>query len=307
MKKLAVVCGILFLTGCEKKTELQKKIRVVCTTSMLADMAREIGGEMVETCALMGPGIDPHVYRARAGDVDTLSHADIIFFNGLHLEGKMGDLLAHIGERIPSFALAETLPQSLLRASNFAGLYDPHVWHDVSLWKQIVPRMSKELSSLDPEHASYFEENGLRYSAELTALDDWIKKKFLAVPKKKRILVTAHDAFAYFGAAYGFTVVGLQGISTDAEIGIRDVQELVSFIVENKIPVIFVESSIPQRSIRAVQEAVRASGWQVSIGDELFSDALGDASTGGETYIKMIQHNVTAMVDGLLNGYKRES
>lgn len=275
------------------------KIDVICTTNLILDAVQRVGGKCIQARSLMGPGVDPHLYRAREGDIHALIAADIIFYNGLHLEGRMGDLLGKMKERKHIIAVADCIPKNQLRSTEFAEIYDPHIWHDVALWQQVVGYIAKELASSAPEHTSYFMQNAQAYVQELEGLQYWIHNALRSIPLEQRILVTAHDAFGYFGRAYSFTVVGLQGMSTDSEVGAKDVMDLVSFLVSKHVPVIFIESSIAQRNIEAVQKACAFRGWPIKIGDELFSDALSDAEGPASSYIDMIKHNVTAMIEGL--------
>ncbi len=277
-----------------------KTITVVCTTSMITDMVQRIGGTNIMVQGLMGPGVDPHLYRARESDLHKLVAADIIFYNGLHLEGKMVEVFASMSWYTKTVAVTDVIPKDQLRSTGFTDMYDPHVWHDVHLWMRVVQYISDNLIVIDPDHADDYQNNTKQLLQKLELLDQYIKKQAKKVSVSQRILVTAHDAFGYFGIRYGFEVVGLQGLSTDSQIGTKDIQQLASFIVEKKIPAMFVESSIPQRSIKAVQRAVEARGWQVAIGKELFSDALGDPETRAGNYIGMIRHNVDAIVSGLI-------
>lgn len=275
-------------------------LRVVATTGMVADLAQRVGGDRVAVRALMGPGIDPHLYKASEGDLRRLEEADVILYNGLHLEAKMADVLEEIGEsgRVTR-AVAEAIPPHLLiRVSE--SQVDPHVWFDVSLWRYALIAVRDTLADVDPAHAPVYRANAEAYLAELDALDAWVAAQASRVPRERRVLVTAHDAFGYFGAAYGFEVRGLQGISTVSEASARDVAELADFIVERRIPVIFVESSVSPRTIQAVQAAVAAQGFVVEIGASLFSDAMGDPGTPEGTYPGMVRHNVRAIVSGLL-------
>ncbi len=287
---------IYFVMG---KSSKPHQFFIVCTTTIIADAVQHIGGEYIFTKTLMGPGIDPHLYRARESDVSALSNADIIFYNGLHLEGKMGDIFAQMNRYVPTIAVAESIPIEKRISSDFAGMYDPHVWHDVSLWMHVIPVITCALSKKDPDHASYYQENAKSYSLKLKELEADIRKKITSISKHQRILVTAHDAFAYYGRAYGFQVVGLQGISTDAQVSAYDIQKSVKYIIENDIPALFLESSIPPQSIEAVQRAVQAGGYDVVIAQELFSDSLGDQSTTAHTYCGMIQYNTEVIVSAL--------
>jgi manganese/zinc/iron transport system substrate-binding protein len=279
----------------------KKHFTIVTTTSMLADAVRMIVRDVphTEVHGLMGPGVDPHLYRARESDVHTLAAADLIVYNGLHLEGKMGQVLEGMQRFAATIAAADALDTTLLRATEFENLYDPHIWFDVSLWIMIVRYIQENISALDPEYAALYTKNSDEYIAQLEQLNSYIKNRINEIDTAKRILITAHDAFGYFGAAYGFTVVGLQGLSTDCDISTKDIQELADYIVEKKIPALFVESSIPQRSLVAVRNAVAARGYKVTLGAKLYSDALGDEQSGASSYFTMVKYNVDAIIDSL--------
>lgn len=274
---------------------------VVCTTTMLADTVRILSGNSddINIITIMGPGIDPHLYRAREGDVHRIANANLVLYHGLHLEGKLGDLFAGMQVYVPTVAITEVINPAKLRGSGFAGIYDPHVWHDVALWILCVENVQNALMQRNPHSAQEYAKNAEKYIQELHQLDRWIHEQIQSIPQEKRILITAHDAFAYFGKAYGLEVLGLQGISTESEIGTKDIIDMVKHIIENKIPVMFVESSVPTRSAQAVQQAVAASGWSIVLGEELFSDSLGDIKSGADTYVHMMHHNVCAIVSGL--------
>lgn len=276
------------------------ELRVVTTVGMVQDAVERIGGERVRVEGLMGPGVDPHLYKASEGDVRRLERADAIFFVGLHLEAKMADVLERVGERRLARPCGEGIAsERLRRPAAFGGQYDPHVWFDVGLWRGCVEEIRDALADADPAHAGLYRENARRYLAELDALDAEVRRKAATVPAERRVLVTAHDAFGYFGRAYGFEVVGLQGISTASEAGAKDVDRLASFIAERRIPAVFVESSVAPRTIEAVREAVRARGFDVQIGGELFADAMGSAGTPEGTYVGMVRHNVDTIVEAL--------
>ncbi|MFT5171302.1 MAG: manganese/zinc/iron transport system substrate-binding protein [Candidatus Marinamargulisbacteria bacterium] len=284
-------------------TNEDKKIKIVCTIGMITDIVEKVGGVYVDVDGLMGPGVDPHLYRASAGDVSRLAAAQIIFFNGLHLEAKMGEILEQMNGRKVTVAVTDLMPrEKLTKPPEFEGLYDPHVWFDVALWRYAVDQVQASLSKFAPEHEADFLKNADIYRLEMKKLDGEIRAKVKGVSKDQRVLVTAHDAFGYFGRAYGFEVKALQGISTDSEAGTKDVQKLASFIAQRKIKAIFIESSIPRRNIEAVQAAVRAKGWDVAIGGELFSDAMGNPGTPEGEYLGMVRHNVSAIVLGLIAG-----
>lgn len=295
--------SLVLAAGCvpEEEPDPLGRVNVVATIGMIADVAAEVGGDRVVVTGLMGPGIDPHLYKASEGDVRRLFRADVIFYNGLHLEARMGEVLEHMGDRVRTVAVAEVIPRSRLqRPPEFEGAYDPHVWFDVSLWMLAVEAVRDGLIAEDPEHRDEYEARAASYLAELEALHGYVLAQAERVPPDQRVLVTAHDAFNYFGRAYGFEVRGLQGISTASEAGTADVQELAEFIAERRIPAVFVESSIPQRTIEAVRAAVRARGFEVEIGGELYSDALGDEGSGAGTYVGMVRHNVDTIVGALL-------
>lgn len=279
-------------------------INIVATTGMITDIAQVVGGEHVKVRGLMGPGVDPHLYKASAGDVALLSGAGLIFYNGLHLEGKMSEIFEQMKKRgINTVAVTDGIDRSLLETPpQFEGNYDPHVWFDVTMWMKAVETVRDTLVSIDPGNAVEYRTNTEAYLKELSALNEYVTAKASLLPEDKRVLITAHDAFSYFGRRYGFEVRGLQGISTVSEAGTQDVQNLAAFIVERKIPAIFVESSVPPKFIEAVQAAVEAKGFDVKVGGSLYSDAMGNPGTPDGTYIGMVRHNIDTIVGALLNG-----
>jgi manganese/zinc/iron transport system substrate-binding protein len=277
------------------------KVQVVATTSIVGDTVEAVGGDRVEVAALMGPGVDPHVYKASEGDVIELAQAEAVFYNGLHLEAKLADVFERMGSRVPTYAVADAIPRSrLLAPPQFSGAHDPHVWFDVRLWMKAVERVRSALSELDPGGAVEYRRRAAVQLRKLAALDRYVQRQAERVPPRRRVLITAHDAFNYFGRAYGFEVRGLQGISTVSEAGTGDVRELADYIAERRIPAIFVESSVSPRAIEAVREAVGSRGFDVQIGGRLFSDALGEPDTPAGTYLGMVRHNVDTIVRGLL-------
>jgi len=286
---------LLFFRSTQKK---QTRL-IVCTTSIIADVVHAIVDGHIPVKTLMGPGVDPHVYRPRESDVQALSEADLIIYNGLHLEGKMGDMFAHMQARTPTIAVSDALPSEHYIESDFQGLYDPHIWHDVSLWSGVVPYIAHAIIKLDPERAQIYTKNAHAYWCRLQELHEYVLHKVAQLPSTSRELLTAHDAFSYFGRAYGFTVIGLQGISTDAVVSTKGIQKMADRIARKQIKSIFLDSSIPSKSIEAVQRAVASRGWQVHIAPELFSDSLGDKSTTADTYCGMIKHNIDVIVDSL--------
>lgn len=283
-----------------RKDFSKRRIRVVTTTGMVADAVKNVGGERVDVISLMGPGVDPHLYKASEGDVNRMQNADVIFYNGLHLEGKMTEIFERMTSRKPTVAIAEKIEkQFLLAPPEFEGNYDPHIWFDVNLWMKAIPLIAETLMELDSLHQREYSNNLDVYLAMLKELQAYVVQRAGEVPADKKVLITAHDAFNYFGQAYGFEVRGLQGISTASEAGTADVQNLAQFIVAKKIPAIFVESSVPPRSIEALQAAVHSRNFKVKIGGNLFSDAMGDEGTPQDNYLGMVRHNIDTIVDAL--------
>ena len=303
MMNAEVVFVLLLVMGCGGAPEPEGGggVKVVATTNIVADLVRTIGGPQVEVEALMGPGIDPHLYKASAGDVRRMSSAEVIFYSGIHLEGKMSEILERMGEReVRTVAVAECVPEEdLIESAAFSGLHDPHVWFDVELWSGTVGCVVEALVALDPDHAEGYRERAANYVEELRSLDSWVRKRVGDLAPEKRILVTAHDAFGYYGRAYGFEVRGLLGVSTASEAGTSDVQELADFIVEEEVPAIFVETSVPPRYVQALQEAVQARGFGVEIGGSLYSDSLGDAGSPVGSYAGTVRANVETIVTAL--------
>lgn len=300
---LLVLSLALFLSACttEAKGNSNGKLNIVTTTGMIADIAKNVGGDNVQVTALMGAGVDPHLYKASEGDVRRLQEADLIFYSGLHLEAQMGEVLEKLNDfGIKTVAVTDKIDRSILLANpQYPDQYDPHVWFDVTMWMKAAEQVKETLVETDPANGSEYEANAQAYLAQLEELHQYVLSRAQEVPAEKRIIITAHDAFNYFGRAYGFEVRGLQGISTEAQAGTADVQELARFIVEKQIPAIFVESSVPQRNVEAVQAAVQAQGFDVQIGGSLFSDAMGSEGTPEGTYIGMVRHNIDTIVSAL--------
>ncbi|HEX6039360.1 metal ABC transporter solute-binding protein, Zn/Mn family [Longimicrobium sp.] len=296
-----LACVLVTACAPPEPPEAEGRLNVVATIGMIRDVAENVGGPYVNVTGLMGPGVDPHLYKASEGDVRRLFRADVIFYGGLHLEARMGEVLHEMGSRTRVAAVSEVIPvDRRLAPPEFQGAYDPHVWFDVRLWAMTVDVIEHTLSQADPAHARDFAANAARYRRQLDELDRYVRAQAARVPPERRVLITAHDAFNYFGRAYGFQVRGLQGISTAAEAGTADVQGLAEFIATRRIPAIFVESSIPRRTIEAVQEAVAARGYEVRIGGSLYSDAMGNPGTPDGTYIGMVRHNIDTIVGALL-------
>lgn len=303
--------GLLFfaavlLWGCGGNNAQQDagRVRVVATTTIVGDLVRAIGGPDIALDVLMGPGIDPHLYKASAGDVRRMGSARAVFYNGLHLEGKMSEVLEEMGERgVTTIAVGECVPEDrLITSAGFSGIHDPHVWFDVGAWSLTADCVGEALAALDPSNAEVFHERAGAYSRELDALDAWVRERVGVLPPEQRILVTAHDAFSYFGRAYGFEVRGLLGVSTASEAGTSDVQELATFIAERRIPAIFVETSVPPRYVEALAEAVAARNRVIEIGGSLFSDSLGDPRSPAGTFSGTVRANVETIVVALSGG-----
>jgi len=301
MKKLLVVCILLSLIACKNGKEEDGRLNVVTTTTMITDLVKNIGGDVINVEGLMGAGVDPHLYKASEGDVSKLYNADVIFYNGLHLEGKLVEVFEKMeSQEKVQVALAEGLDKSgLIGSDYFASNYDPHVWFNIGYFKEFANAVAEVLVKADPENSTIYQSNLDSYLKKLNDLETEINEQIATLPEEKRILVTAHDAFNYFGEAYSFEVVGLQGLSTATEAGVQDVQRLSDFIIEKQVKAIFVESSVPRRTIEALQEAVLAKGAEVTIGGSLYSDALGDPGTEEGTYVGMFKYNVSTIVNEL--------
>jgi manganese/zinc/iron transport system substrate-binding protein len=302
---LVVAAAALALgSGCERSDARAGidggRLRVVTTVGMLADMAHEVGGECVTVTALMGPGVDPHLYRASASDVTKLRDADVILYGGLNLEGRMSEVLERLRRQVTTLAVLEALPRSrLLDHPTYRGHFDPHAWMDPGLWADAVAAVAEVLAGERPECRDAIEERTVVYVGRLQALDSWVRETVASIPEPTRALVTAHDAFHYFGRAYGVEVVGIQGVSTEAEASLADLRQVAELVARRRIPAVFVESSVNPRNIEAVQAAVRDRGWDVRIGGQLFSDAMGAAGTWQGTYIGMIRSNVETLAAAL--------
>lgn len=302
MTIIFLVLTVTFVSACgQQTTDSKGKLNITATTGMITDVVQQVGGEYVEATGLMGAGIDPHLYKASQGDIKKLDDADVIFYNGLHLEGKMAEMFEALEKRKPTVAVSSYLKEDQLHAAQDQSLggHDPHIWFNVKLWMSATEVIRDTLVEKDPEHADYYKENAAAYIKELEKLDNYAREQIALIPEKNRILVTAHDAFGYFGEAYGLTVTGLQGMNTMSEYGSKDVSKLRDYLVENKIKAVFIESSVPKKSIESVIEGARQLGHEVKIGGELYSDAMGDAGTVEGTYIGMVKHNVDTIVAAL--------
>ena len=297
---LPLVLALLMFCCSPQEKQKDGVFYIVTTTGMIADAAKNITGDSAKVKALMGPGVDPHLYKVSQGDLSKLINSDMIFYNGLHLEGKMGEVLESVARQKPVVAIAEGLEEEKLRnVSGFSGGYDPHIWFDVQLWKEAVRYMSQKIIEQDPSNAEYYKKNTEQYLAKLDSLHQLVKREIALVPKNQRVLITAHDAFGYFGDAYDIEVKGLQGISTVSEPGLKDISEITDLIVNRKINAIFVESSVSEKTIKSVVEGAREKGHNVRVGGTLYSDALGDEDGPAGTYEGMVQENVKTIVTAL--------
>lgn len=295
MRWLAIIL-IGLLLGCSQEEERNDNIRIVCTTGMIGDAVRNMTDSSCTVNVLMGPGTDPHLFKPTKSSLDLLSDADIIIANGLHLEGKMQDILEKLKRTKTVYFLADGLNNDdLLLSDSSSKIFDPHIWFDVALWNKALSAFKSEFQDGDILKLPRANE----YLNALSDLDNWVGEEVNSIPESKRVLITAHDAFSYFGRAYGLEVIGLQGISTVSEYGLRDISNLVNTIVDRQIPAVFIESSISPRSIQAVVEGCQKKGFQTKLGGTLYSDALGPKNSNAETYIEMVQHNVTTLKTAL--------
>lgn len=300
--RIAVAMLCLFCSACQfsKQAVPMGKLRVVATTGMIYDAVRMIAGDSVEATALMGPGVDPHLYKATQRDLEKLRNADLILYNGLFLEGKMGDVLQKQAHVKAVYAVAEAIPKEQLRAHpQYKDAYDPHIWFDIQLWKQAVQAVSEALQEHDARNAYVYKTQATHYMEHLDNLEAWVRDTLAIIPEPQRVLITSHDAFGYFGKAYGLKVRGLQGISTQAEFGLRDVSDMVQYVVEHRIPAVFIETSVSGKALQAVVEGANARGHALRIGGSLYSDAIGAFGTKEGTYAGMFRANVRTMVRAL--------
>ena len=299
ISRRAVIFGAA-AAGIAAPLKAAQSLNIVATTGMIADVARVIGGTRVTVQALMGAGVDPHAYRQTRSDIVAMTRADVVLWHGLYLEAQMEDFFADLSARTRVVAVAEALPREALRANeDYADRYDPHVWMDPDLFAGVAETIAAVLSAARPQDAEYFAANLAAYRAQLRMLSDYAQTTLAGVPEAQRVLLTAHDAFGYFGDAYGFEVIGIQGISTESEAGLNRITALVDLIVARELRAVFVESSVSDRNIRGLIEGAAARGHAVRIGGELFSDAMGPAGTYKGTYVGMIDHNITTIARAL--------
>jgi len=312
-----VLAGVLFLAGCSSNTSTSStaapaprpagtKLKVTATIAMIGDVAQRIGGDKAEVSILMGPGTDPHLYKAREEDYRQLDAADVVLYNGLNLEGKMGDQLLKLAKKKAAakkgsvVAVTESIDEKLFREpEEMDGHFDPHLWFDVSLWMKAAEKIRDTLVEADAANAGTYKANAEKLLKEMSELHEWCKKEIASIPKEQRVLITAHDAFGYFGRAYDIEVHGIQGISTEDQASMAGIKNLVDLLVKRKVKAVFVESSVPKKNIEALVEGCKAAGHNVTVGGELFSDAMGDAGTKEGTYLGMVRHNVETIVKAL--------
>jgi len=306
---------LIFIVGCQTeetsttgksssqqatKKQLTYPIPVAATVGMVADLVKNVGREYVKVTQIMGSGVDPHMHKASRDDVQTIMNAEIVFYSGLMLEGKMADTLIKVSRNKPVFAVTELIDQkTLLEPEDFNGHYDPHLWMDVAAWSLCVDAVKDALTEVDPSHAKSYQQNAEEYKKELVRLNEYGLKSTKSIPENSRILITSHDAFNYFGRAYGLNVQGIQGISTESEAGLKRINELVDMLVKKNIKAVFVESSVSKKNITALIDGARAQGHEIIIGGELYSDAMGGPDTYEGTYVGMLDHNFTIVTRAL--------
>ncbi|BBP46402.1 manganese transporter [Thiosulfatimonas sediminis] len=297
-KSTSLLLSIASLVLLSFSSLAQAQLKVTTTTGMIADLVHNIAQDRAQVQALMGVGVDPHLYKATQGDIRKLSQADIIFYNGLHLEGKMQSIFDKMAHKQTIVAVTANIPESQLIALD--QLHDPHVWFDVRLWQLAADKVAETLVQKDPDNADFYRQNAALYQQKLTQLNLWVSQEMAKITPNKRVLITAHDAFGYFGKAYDLEVMGLQGISTAGEFGLQDIKQLKDIIVKRGISAVFVESSVSPKFIQSLVKGVQAEGQNLVIGGELYSDAMGAAGSGADNYIGMVKHNVSTIAKGLM-------
>ena len=275
-------------------------LHIVTTTGIIEDCVKQIVGDSAEVSSIMGPGTDPHVYKPTPGDIELLDNADVIICNGLHLEGKMAEMLDKYAKEKPVLKVSDGIDEKdIIKSADFADSYDPHIWFDTKIWMKGLYYITEELKKLDSLSAEYFGNNYDRYHAEIAVTDMWVASQLDSIDTNQRILITSHDAFSYFGRRYDIEVRGIQGISTLSEVGLKDISEMVDFLIERQIKSIFVETSTSDKTAKSIVDGCRAKDFTVELKGPLYSDALGEPDSEGGTYIGMIKSNVTMIVNGL--------
>ncbi|MBD3638720.1 MAG: zinc ABC transporter substrate-binding protein [Crocinitomicaceae bacterium] len=295
----------LTLMGCriEEEKEITRRkgpLHIVTTTGIIEDCLTHIVGDSMEVTALMGPGTDPHIYKPTPGDVELMDEADIIVANGLHLEGKMAEMLQKYGKEKPVLFVSDGIDsKDIIKSADFQDARDPHIWFDTDIWMQGMDYIAKELGKIDTISASYYQINANLYREKVRDMDNWVKEQFESLEIEKPILITSHDAFSYFGRRYGIEVKGIQGISTLSEVGLKEISEMVDFVIEHRVKSIFVETSTSQKTAQSIIDGCRDKNYTVNLAGPLFSDALGEPDTDAGTYMGMIKENVKRIVEGL--------
>jgi manganese/zinc/iron transport system substrate-binding protein len=299
---VAGIAAALMTFGCgeDAAREMTYPYKITTTVGMVTDIAQNVAGDKAKVTGIIGEGVDPHLYKPTRGDVAQLLDADVVFYAGLMLEGKMADTLIKVGRKKPVFAVTELIEeQYLLEPEEMEGHFDPHVWMDASAWSRAVEAVAESLAEFDPDNAEYYRGNARDYAARLHELHAYGRRVMATIPAESRILITSHDAFSYFGRAYGIQVMGVQGLSTESEAGLQDINHLVDVIVNNNVKAVFVETSVSPKNIRALVDGARARGHEVKIGGSLFSDAMGAPGTYEGTYMGMLDHNITLVTRAL--------
>ncbi len=299
MTLAALVIAVGWLTSAHAEFEGEYPYRVGATVGMIADIVEKVAGDKAQVTSIIGSGVDPHLFNPTRSDVAVLMRSDIIFYNGLLLEGQMSDILVKVARKRPVFAVTEELKESYLIHDDETNHFDPHVWMDVQGWMKAVEVVRDALASFDPKHANDYEDNCTAYLEQLEKLDAYAREAISSIPKEQRVMITAHDAFSYLGRAYGIEVMGIQGLSTESEAGLKDINRIVSELVERKIPAVFVETSVSDKNVKALIEGAESRGHKVVIGGALFSDAMGKPGSYEGTYVGMIDNNVTLIARAL--------
>ena len=302
MKKIICLSIIAFaFVSCRIEPKVQHgPLHIVTTTGIIEDCVKIIVGDSAEVSSIMGPGTDPHIYKPTPSDIELLEKADVIICNGLHLEGKMAEMLDNYAKEKPVLKISDGIAESeIIKSADFGDSFDPHIWFDTKIWMQGLTYISQELGKIDSISAPYFSQNLANYQQEINELDSWVSSQLDSIPANKRILITSHDAFSYFGRRYNIEVRGIQGISTLSEVGLKDISDMVDFIIERKIASIFVETSTSQKTAQSIVDGCKAKKFELSLQGPLYSDALGEPDSEGGTYIGMIKSNVTILVNGL--------
>ncbi len=302
MKKILLITTIALVALACRLEENERKgpLHIVATTGIIEDGLENIVGDSAEVTALMGPGTDPHLYKPTPGDIELLDEADVIVCNGLHLEGKMAEMLEKYGEEKPVLRVSDGIDESMLiKSADFEDSYDPHIWFDPEIWSEGLGYISKELGKLDSNSAKYYQANFLNYKGEIVKMSEWVFKELQGLNDSSKVLITSHDAFSYFGNRYGIEVKGIQGISTLSEVGLKDISDMVDFVIEREIKSIFVETSTSDKTAQSIVDGAQDKGYELILDGPLYSDALGEPDSHGGTYIGMVESNVTIIVEGL--------